>query len=156
MQVGQRGIGRIIDGRTVVFGEIRQERVPENPARNEIHDVKFRTDDVTIHAQPVHARCRKPGRTQLAHDLELTVHGMGRGQQLARRLAAQDIGVVRRGQLVGRVGLAALELADREGTGKTGDLVFHPGRQCRLVEGERVGDLFGTGELFVDLAHSLR
>jgi hypothetical protein len=39
---------------------------------------------------------------------------VGRGQQLARRLAAQDVARARRGQEVGRVGLAAPELADAE------------------------------------------
>jgi hypothetical protein len=70
---------------------------------------------------------------------------VGAGQQLARRLAAQDVLPGRRDQLVGRVGLAALELADLQRAGIALDIGFQPGRQPGLVDGVARVDGLGSG-----------
>jgi len=51
---------------------------------------------------------------QRADDAELALDRVRRGQQLARRLAAQRIVPSRRGDAVGRVRLSAAELLDLE------------------------------------------
>src|SRR3546814_16307917 len=57
-------------------------------------------------------------------------------QQLSRRLAAQHIGASRRHQLVGGVGLPALELLDRQRPLKARHMIGHPAAERRLVKGE--------------------
>ena len=156
VEMGQCRIRRVIDRGAIRLVEIGQERIPEDPAFHEIHHIEFRADDLAVHAQALHGRGREARRPQLAHHLELTVHGVGRGQELARRLAPQDIALFRRGELVGRVGLPALELADGQRPGIAVHMLRHPRGKGTFIEGEGIGDLFGAGELFVDLAHSLR
>ena len=150
------GVGGVVDGAAFGLVEVGQERVPEDPALDKIHDVEFGPDDVALHAQPVHDRGREALATQCLHDAEFAINRVGRGQQLARRLAAQDIGLARRDQLVGRVGLSALELLDLERSGKPVDMGGHPLGQRRLVKGQRIHDRFGTGEAVVNLTHGFR
>ena len=57
---------------------------------------------------------------------------MGRGQELAGRLAPEDVFPAAGPQQVGRVGLAALELADGDGAGEPGDAP----RQVSLERGD--------------------
>ncbi len=65
------------------------------------------------------------------------------GQQLAEGLAAQDIAPARRIDAVGRVGLAALELRQRDRAGKARRMLGHPAfdraRIDRVVGGDRDG-----------------
>src|SRR5262245_43859880 len=57
----------------------------------------------------------KAGRMQRLDDAELAVHGVRRGQELARRLAAQhEAAAVGGSDEVRRIRLAALELLDFE------------------------------------------
>src|SRR5687768_10450265 len=65
-------------------------------------------------------------------------------QQLARRLAAQDVGAARRIDAVGRVRLAALELADADRPGEAGDLLAHPTFEPRFVETKTLRNVLGT------------
>ena len=67
------------------------------------------------------ARPGKPGQ-----HLGLPFDGMRALQELARWLAPQDIGSVRRHQLVGRIGLPALELFDMKRSGIAVDIRPHP------------------------------
>ena len=72
-----------------------------------------------------------------AHHPRFALDRMGAGQQLARRLAAQDEGPARRRvEPVGRVGLAALELADGQRPGEAVDMVCHPSLERGDVEAQ--------------------
>ncbi len=66
-----------------------QGRVPEDAAFHMVHHVKHRADDAGVFAQGMGFRHRHLGLGQRADDAELAVHRMGRGQQVAQRLAAQ-------------------------------------------------------------------
>ena len=138
-------LGRLIVG---------QSAVPKDAALDVLHDVEDRADDVLVHAKRIGLGHREVSLVQARDHLELAIHGMGAGQQLARRLAAQDVLLGRRDQLVGRVGLAALELADLQRAGIALDIGLQPGGQLGLVDrvarvdrlGARVqvlGGLFG-------------
>jgi hypothetical protein len=59
----------------------------------------------------------------------LALDGMGRGQELARRLAPQDVSARGRGEAVGGVGLAALELGDLQGALETRHVGGEPALQ---------------------------
>ena len=78
---------------------------------------------------------------------EFTVHRMRRGQQLARRLAAQHITAMFTGQAEGGVGLPALELLDLQRAPEAGDMGLQPAH---------VGDDLACGVhvVFPFLAHS--
>ena len=71
---------------------------------------------------------------------------MGAGQQLARRLAAENEGPARRRvEPIGWVGLAAFELADGQWTVEAVDIVSHPSLKRGDVEAEVLGYVAGTG-----------
>ncbi|MNT52320.1 hypothetical protein D3C72_1893420 [compost metagenome] len=63
-------------------------------------------------------------------DAVLALDSVGAFQQGPTRLAPQDIGLVRRVEAIGRVGLATVELADREGAANVGGVLLEPGRQA--------------------------
>ena len=65
-------------------------------------------------AEQAHGGDRDGAAGERGLDTVFAVHGMGGGQQRARRLLAQHILGARRVQVEGGVGLAALELADGE------------------------------------------
>ena len=75
---------------------------------------------------------------------------MGRGQELARRLAAQHIAGAAGGEAIGRVGLAALELLDLQLAGKARDVLPHPGRERALLEAVLVAHRHRAGEFLGD------
>ena len=68
------------------------------------------------------------------------------GHKLARRLAAQHEAALRRFHEIGRIGLAALELAYREGPAESRYLRREMGRQPRLVEAQGLCDVLGAGK----------
>jgi hypothetical protein len=90
-----------------------------------------------VHAQGIGLGDGEVRLVQARDHLELAVDGVGAGQQLARRLAAQDVLLGRRDQLVGRVRLAALELAHLQRPGIALDIGLQPGGQLGLVIARR-------------------
>ena len=113
------------------MGQRRQGRVPEDAALDIIHQVESRADDAVIHAERMHFGHRHVGCGQRRHDTEFTIDGMGRRQELAGRFAPQDIAVIGGGNTIGRVGLAAFELLDRNGAMKSCDIRTYPRPQAR-------------------------
>ena len=84
---------------------------------------------------------REAGAAERRDHPIFAVDGMGAGQQLAGRLAAQHVGAGGRDELVGRVGLAALELLDGERPGEAVDVGRQPLLEFGAVEAMRVADL---------------
>jgi hypothetical protein len=111
VQGGQGGDLGLVDRPALGRLVVGQGPVPQDPAFDIVHHVEDRADHVLVHAQRVGLGDGEAGLVQARDHLELAVDGVGAGQQLARRLAAQDVLLGRGDQLVGRVGLAALELA---------------------------------------------
>ena len=66
-------------------------------------------------------------------------------EQFARRLSPKDKGAVRRVKPVGRVGLAALELAHRDRSTEAVDVHFHPGFESGLVKAQPLADIARAG-----------
>ena len=88
---------------------------------------------------------------QRADDAEFSIDRMGRRQQFAGRLAAQHITARRRFEQIGRIGLAALELLDREGAGEAANVAGEMiGKPCR-VDTQRRGNLFRAGECVLSI-----
>src|SRR5690606_14848130 len=103
-------------------------------ALDHVHDVKWCADDGFVLAQAMNAGNREAGLPQRGDDAIFAIDGMGPRQQFARRLAAEHIGSPRRVEAIGRVRLAALELADRKRAAKALNIVLEPADQCGLVE----------------------
>ena len=72
--------------------------------------------------------------SQRRHHPRFAIDRMRAGQQRAGRLAPQHIIAPAGGQMIGRVGLAALELADGQAAAIAIDIVGHPDRQADFVE----------------------
>ena len=123
----ERGDGGV--HRVEVGGAVRRGVRPGKSASQKIRPStrsmtkKGGADDALVLAQAVDARDREAGAPERAHHPRFAFDRVGAGEQLARRLAAQHEGAARRRvEAVGRVGLAALELADRERAGEAGDI----------------------------------
>ena len=71
--------------------EIRQRRIPEEAAVDEIHDEERRADDCCVVAVAVGARDRDVGVAERRHDAILAIDGMRRRQELPSRLLAQHV-----------------------------------------------------------------
>ena len=78
---------------------------------------------------------------------------MRRLEQFARRFAAQNILARGCDQLVGRVGLAAFELARRQRALKPLDMREHVFLQPLQIKLMRLEDISCPGKLFLPLAH---
>ena len=76
----------------------------------------------------------------------LSLDGMRRGQETSRRLAPQHIGGGRGDELVGRVRLAAPELADRQRSGEAVDVIGKVGSKRCGIEAVRRANLGGPGK----------
>ena len=109
-----------------------------------IHDVERGADDRRVLAERVRARHREPRRAERRDDAVLALHRVRRGQELARRLAAQDVLAAARRQVVGRVRLAAAELLDSERAGKAGHVQAHVALERAQVEAMLLPDLRGA------------
>mgnify|MGYP006215529515 CR=1 FL=1 len=70
---------------------VRESGVPDHPAVNTVHDVEPGANHVIVLAQAKGARDREALRVKRGDHLVFAVHRVSRGQQLARRLAAQHI-----------------------------------------------------------------
>ena len=127
-----------------------QRLVPEHAAVHEFHDVEGAADDGLVGAQQVHLRHRHAAAGECLHDAELAVHRVRRRQQFCRwpGLAAHDIGAPGREQLVGGVGLAALELFHDQRAAKARQFAFQVRLQCGGVEGVARGHGLGAGVVF--------
>jgi hypothetical protein len=77
---------------------------------------------------------RKSGGRQGGLNLVFAIDRMGRGQQLAKGFAAQDIRAGRCVDAIGGIGLPAFELCDRQRADEPGDILFEPLRQAGFVE----------------------
>ena len=88
-----------------------------------------------VEAERAHHRNREAGRPQRLHHPVLAVDLVGAGQQLAGRLLAQHVAAIAGGDEEGRVGRAAVELADGSSARvKPSTLAGEPGLELRLVE----------------------
>ncbi len=121
VQGGDHSAHFAINGVALGRAHARQGLIPKYAALNEFHDVEGATDHGFVFAQAEHARHGHLAACKSAHDRELALDRMRRGQQLGHRagLAAHHVLGLRRDQLVRGVGLTALELLDRERPGVT-------------------------------------
>jgi hypothetical protein len=131
-----------------------QGLVPQHAALHALHDVEGAADDGLVLAQRVHARHGHGGGSQAAHHGELPLNGVGRGQQLGHRagFGAHHIALARGDELVGGVGLPALEHLDAQGAFETVEVFLQPGAECGGVESVLLGDSAGADEM-VEIAH---
>ena len=83
------------------------------------HQIEHAADDRIVRAQVQRLRDRYRAAAQGVQHAELTVDGMCRSEQLARRFAPQHVAARRRLDQVGRIGLPAPELRRRRRTAKT-------------------------------------
>ena len=127
----------------------RQRRIPEHPALFHRHDVEGGADHGVVGAQRIGLGDRKALLAERRDDAELAIDRMRRRQQFAERLAAHHVGSRRRFELVGRVGLAALELQDGQRPLIALDMLAHPAVEARLVDAMTLLDFLGAREFFV-------
>ena len=139
------GLG-LIDGAPFGGRQAGQFQVPEDAAFDLVHHIEDRADDALVQAQGVGFGHGKALGGQGGDDLIFAVNRMGAGQQGAGWLAPQDIGGGRGDQLIGRVGLSALELAHGQRTGVAGDVFRHPGVQRGVVQPVAGIDLARAGK----------
>ncbi len=156
MQPCQRGIHGIVDGHALTRGGARHVRLPEHAPFDIAHDVEGGAEDRRIVAEQHRLGHRKAGRMQRADDAELAVNSVGRGQQLARRLPPQHVAARRRLQQIGRIRLAAFELAHAQRTRKVRKPRLQIRSQLPGIECDAGGNVLGAGKrrLTIDLRHS--
>ena len=135
MQAGQGLELGAIDRAPAFLGDLRQQRVPQHAAVAIFHDVEGGADHAVVLAQRVGPGRRHVGLVERRDHPELAVDGMGRRQQLAGRLATQDVAAACPvGQAVGRIGLAALELLGPNRRHEACDALRHEALERPLVE----------------------
>src|SRR5690606_10890918 len=91
-------------------------------------------DDAFVDTQAMDMRYGEARLPQSDQDLRLALDRMSALEQSTRWLAAKDIGLSGRHQLVRRVRLAALELLDRQWVCVAWNIDPHPSRKRRLVK----------------------
>ena len=92
MKLGDRRVHRVEVRGALVAGQAGEVRLPDDPPRHHVHDVEGRADDVLVLAQAVDTRHREALRAERGEHAIFALDGMGAGQHLAGRLAAQDEG----------------------------------------------------------------
>ena len=135
MQLRERSVHGIADGRTPFAGHLGQARVPENAPFHMVHHIERRADNARVFAQRHGARHGKALSAQRGNDTVFAVDSMRTGQQLAGRLLAQhEVAAVHRDGVSG-VALAAAELAQfqRTGFGEFGHVRSQPLQQGHSV-----------------------
>ena len=137
---------RLVDAAARAGLQARQRGVPVHDALDRLHHVEGRADDAGILAQGVRAGHGKAGAVERPDQAILPLDRMRRGQQRAEGLAPQDIGAARRLQPIGRVRLAALELAQRERPAEPRDVIGHPRAERGLVDPMARIDRLGAGK----------
>jgi hypothetical protein len=140
MELRHCGVHRIEDGRALGARDAGCGRVPEDSAFDHLHDVEPGTDHAVIDTQSLNPGNGKICLCQAHQHPGLPLDRMGALEQLTRWLAAQNIGFARCHQLVGGVGLTALELLDRKRSRKAGNILGHPTREGRLIKGKAFTD----------------
>ena len=108
-----------------------------------IHEVERRADDPVVLAQGERARHRETRLPQRGDDPVLPVHGVRRGQELARGLAAQHVLPAASRDMIGRVGLATPELAHFERAAEALHVLAHVTLKRARVESVGFADLGG-------------
>ena len=144
VQLGDGGVHRVEVGGAGGGGEAGEPCVPDDAAVDHVHDEKGGAEDALVLAQRVDARDGETGRAERGHDAMLALDGVGALEEGAGGFAAQDIGSARCVELVGRVRLAAGELADGEGAREVGDVGGHPCGERGLVEAQPIADVAGA------------
>ena len=145
VEPGDGLVHRIETGGAFRVGQAGESRIPENAALDHVHDIEPAADDAVVGAQAIDMRDREVGAAQRGENARLAVDRMGARQHLAGRLAAQHIGLARGDQLVGRVGLPALELFDAHRPGKARDIGLQPAGKRGFVKCKTFADRAGAG-----------
>ena len=91
VKLGKRHDLRLVDGAAFGRRASRQCRVPEDPALDHRHDVERGADHAVVDAECVRAGDGKALLVERRDHPEFPVDGMRRRQQLAERLAAQNV-----------------------------------------------------------------
>ncbi len=112
------------DGFPLRLCHSRQRLVPQYAPVDAIHEIEGGADHRIVFAEYIGLRYRKSYRVQCLDHLELAIHCVRGGQQLAGRLAAQRVALAARGDAVSGVRLAALELLDLERSAESLHLVL--------------------------------
>ena len=145
VQRGDRSVHRIERGRAIVAAQAGKPRFPEDPPFDHVHHKERRADDAVVVAKRMDPRRWKLLAAERVEHTIFAIDGMGAGQQLARRLAAKNIGAAGRIDPIGRVRLPALELADPDRAAEARHMGSQPRFQRRLVEAEPLADRAGAG-----------
>jgi hypothetical protein len=130
-------------------------RLPEDAALDEAHHEERGADHLRVVAIGDRLRHREALPMERRDDAEFAVDRVGRGEELAGRLAAQHEAALQRLEKIGRVRLPALELAHRKRPAKSRHFGFEIGGEPRPVEAQRCCDLLGAGKrgLAIDAVH---
>ena len=114
VEPGERLVHRVVDREPLAGFRARQQGLPQHAALDALHDEEHRPYDRLVSAQAVGPRHRHVRVAKRGHHPVLAVHRVCRGQQLARRLAAQHVALAAGFEQVGGAGLPALELPHLE------------------------------------------
>ena len=117
------------------------------------HKKEGGADDAVVGAIQHGLGNRKCLSVEGADNAEFAVDGVRRGQQFSRRLAPQHVTAQRRLDEIGRIGLAALELADHGRPGESRHLVAQKRFKPRDIEAQPFGDLARTGKGGLAITH---
>lgn len=102
---------------------------------DEVHQIELHADHPSITAECAEPRDRHVAVLQRTHDAHFPVEGMGRLEQLARGLRAQDIVTTVAGrQLPDRIGVATDQTLRLDRAPESLDRRLQPGLQARQVE----------------------
>jgi hypothetical protein len=155
MQPRQHRVHGVVDRGALGGVGLRHVRLPDDAARDVVHDVERRANDAFILAVDERRSDRKALRVERGNDPELAIDRVRRRQQLARRLASQHAAPRASFEQISRVRLPALELPHRQRAFETGQAGGEKGAESRDIERERGRDLLGAGKcrLAIDRSH---
>ena len=155
VQPRQRRVHGIVDLRALGGLRRRHMRFPEDATLDIGHDEERRADNAFISAIEERLGDRKSLPVERTDDPVFAVDGMRGRQQLSRWLAPQRVEPQRSLHQIGRIGLATLELADRDRPGKARDLIAQIGFEPAGVEAQALGDFARArkGVLAIEFSH---
>ena len=145
MQPREHVVHGIVDGRALGRRAAGQKRIDHDAAAHPVHHVEDRPNDLGILAEHPRLRHGHVGLAEGGEDAILAIHRVRGGQEFARRLAPQHVLVSRGGQAIGRVGLATLELAHRDGPAEAVDVLGQIALERGHVEAMRLPHGNGVG-----------
>ena len=93
--------------------DLGESGFPEDAAADHLHDIERGADDALVFAEPQRACDREAGSAECGDHSIFALDRMRAGQELSGRLPAQDVAAGGGDELIGRVGLTALELLNR-------------------------------------------